>query len=431
MSAAMAHGGAGGLGAGSMGGPGFGAGAMGGPSQSGIEARANSMGPANASPTGIEHSSPNSVLNGSSIDSRINQHSIENRSTDLNRSTRTGDGDWDDQKQTQNQNGRGGELTNEAFLHASPNAIMHASPNSILARSALPSAMLPGLTTGLSVTSSTGASIGTISSVLTTRNGSIAGVVVTSPTGQTYRVPASALTVSGSTVTVNSAELGSAVPSSYLPGLATGLTVDTTGGTSLGTISQINTGRNGLIDSVTVTTASGQTYTLPASSLSISGNTVSVNTSEAFEGAAVPSSLLPGLTTGLTVNTSAGASLGTVSQINTAANGSINSVTVTSSTGQTYTLPASSLSVSGNTVSVNTSEAFESTGVPATVLPGLSTGLTVDTSTGASLGTVSRVMTDNGYVTGVVVTTATGQTYTVPATSLSISGNTVTVANAE
>ena len=65
---------------------------------------------------------------------------------------------------------------------------------------------------------------------------------------------------------------------------------------------------------------------------------------------AVSSSMLPGLTTGLTVNNSAGTSIGTVNQVVTGSDGSIRAVVVTSPTGQMLRLPPSSLSISGNVV---------------------------------------------------------------------------------
>lgn len=65
---------------------------------------------------------------------------------------------------------------------------------------------------------------------------------------------------------------------------------------------------------------------------------------------AVSSATLPGLTTGLTVQNSAGTSLGTVSQVITGTDGSIRAVVVTSSTGQTFTLAPSSLMISGGVV---------------------------------------------------------------------------------
>ncbi|HEX8938463.1 MAG TPA: hypothetical protein VF776_09365 [Sphingomicrobium sp.] len=93
-------------------------------------------------------------------------------------------------------------------LHASPNAIAHASPNSVLARGAVTSTALPGLTSGLTVQNSTGTSIGTVSQVITGSDGSIRAVVVTSPTGQTFRLAPTTLSISGSVVTTSSTTVG-------------------------------------------------------------------------------------------------------------------------------------------------------------------------------------------------------------------------------
>lgn len=331
-----------------------------------------------------------------------------------------------------NQMNRGGDEDNnsQGFNHASREGIEHANQNSILARNAVPSALLPGLTTGQQILNGNGSMLGTITNVLTTRNGSIAGVVVTEPNGQMIRLPGSALsqTANGLSVNTSAFERGT-VPSALLPGLTTGLTASSSTGGLLGTVTSVQTGRNGAVESVTVTAANGQTYRIPANALSISGNTVNVNAAEAFERGGVPAALLPGLGTGLTVNTAAGTAFGTVSQVITSRTGNVAAVVVTTPTGQTYQIPASSLSISGNVVSVaNTGEAFEGTGVPSAFLPGLTSGLAINTSAGASLGTVSQVNTAaNGTISSVVVTGANGQMFTVPASDLSISGNTVMV----
>lgn len=76
----------------------------------------------------------------------------------------------------------------------------------------------------------------------------------------------------------NSVLARGSVAASTLPGLTTGLTVVNTSGTSLGTISSVITGSDGSIRAVVVTTAQGQTYTLPANTLSISGTTVTTST---------------------------------------------------------------------------------------------------------------------------------------------------------
>jgi hypothetical protein len=69
---------------------------------------------------------------------------------------------------------------------------------------------------------------------------------------------------------------------------------------------------------------------------------------------AVTGTALPGLTTGLNVQTSAGVSLGTVSQVVTGADGSIRAVIITSPTGQTTRLAPNTLSISGGVVTTTT-----------------------------------------------------------------------------
>lgn len=118
----------------------------GGPSQTGIDARVNSQGPANASPTGIEHSSPNSVL-----------HDTTTTTT------------------TTRVRGQG-----------------------------VMSSALPGLSKGLTVRNSAGTDIGTVSRIVTDANGTIRAVLVTSSTGRTFRLAPSTLTISGGVVTTTS-----------------------------------------------------------------------------------------------------------------------------------------------------------------------------------------------------------------------------------
>src|SRR5689334_18729953 len=65
-----------------------------------------------------------------------------------------------------------------------------------------------------------------------------------------------------------------AVASNTLPGLTTGLVVNNSGGTQVGTVTKVSTGPNNTIRSVVVTSTSGKTYTLAPSTLSISGSVV-------------------------------------------------------------------------------------------------------------------------------------------------------------
>ena len=99
-------------------------------------------------------------------------------------------------------------LNSQGPAHASVNGIAHASPNSVLARGAVSATSLPGLTTGLTVQNSGGTNIGTVSQVVTGSDGSIRAVIVTSPTGQTFRLPPSSLSISGSIVTTTSTTVG-------------------------------------------------------------------------------------------------------------------------------------------------------------------------------------------------------------------------------
>jgi hypothetical protein len=92
----------------------------------------------------------------------------------------------------------------QGLQHASPTGIAHASPKSVLAAGAVASTTLPGLTTGLTVQTSAGTTLGTVTQVITGSDGSIRGVVVTSDTGQTYTLSGTSLSISGSTVTTTS-----------------------------------------------------------------------------------------------------------------------------------------------------------------------------------------------------------------------------------
>jgi hypothetical protein len=109
---------------------------------------------------------------------------------------------------TINSNGTAALQNSQGPNHASPTGIAHANQNSVLARGAVSSTALAGLTTGLTVQNSSGTTIGTVSQVVTGTNGSIRLVVVTSPTGQTFRLAPSTLSLSGGVVTTTSTSVG-------------------------------------------------------------------------------------------------------------------------------------------------------------------------------------------------------------------------------
>lgn len=100
------------------------------------------------------------------------------------------------------------EARSQGPANASTTGISHASQNSVLARASVPATALPGLATGLKVNNSAGASIGTVSQVVTASDGSIRAVIVQSPSGQTLRLPPTSLSISGQVVTTTSTTSG-------------------------------------------------------------------------------------------------------------------------------------------------------------------------------------------------------------------------------
>lgn len=89
--------------------------------------------------------------------------------------------------------------------------------------------------------------------------------------------PANASTTGIANANENSVLAGGSVGADTLPGLTTGLNVQSNG-TTLGTISEVVTGSDGSIRLIVVTQADGQTVRIPASQLSISDDVVTVIT---------------------------------------------------------------------------------------------------------------------------------------------------------
>lgn len=89
----------------------------------------------------------------------------------------------------------------QGLMHASFTAIARANSRSALARSAVRASALPGLNTGLTVKGRGGATIGTVSRIVTGADGKIRLVVASSSTGRTIRLAPNTLSVSGGTVT--------------------------------------------------------------------------------------------------------------------------------------------------------------------------------------------------------------------------------------
>lgn len=132
---------------------------------------------------------------------------------------------------------------------------MNASPNSALSTTTPPTTTTT--TTGPTTSTTTGTSYNPNSPAL--QNGQ--GPSHASPTGISH-------------ANQNSVLARGAVSSSTLQGLNTGMTVNNSSGTSIGTVSRIITGPNNTIRGVVVTSSTGQTYTLAPSTLTISGGIV-------------------------------------------------------------------------------------------------------------------------------------------------------------
>lgn len=215
-------------------------------------------------------------------------------------------------------------INSQGLTNASPTGIAHANQNSVLSgrgatttsinamfpgtrtTNSVTSGMLVGLTTGMTLMSN-GTAVGTVQQIRTTSTGSVAVVIVRGTNGSLFAIPANKLTLSGgilsttarlngingsSQARVNSQGLlhasptgiahanfhsvlaGRAVVSGSLAGLTTGLTVHTSTGTTLGTVSRIVTGSDGSVRLVIVTSSTGQVFRLSPTSLSLAGGVV-------------------------------------------------------------------------------------------------------------------------------------------------------------
>lgn len=130
------------------------------------QARLNSQGLAHASATGIAHANSHSVLASTNTTSQA-------------------------------------RLNSQGLFHASTTGIAHANSHSVLANGMVVSGSLAGLTTGQTVKTSGGTTLGTVSQVVTGSDGSIRLVVVTSSTGQTFRLLPTSLSIGGGIVTTS------------------------------------------------------------------------------------------------------------------------------------------------------------------------------------------------------------------------------------
>lgn len=211
-----------------------------------------------------------------------------------------------------------GRANSQALGHANQHGIDHANSNSVLSGEAATGTRIPesatrihatgmagtkltGVTTGMTVVDSSGATIGTVAGITTRGNGSARIVQVTLTSGQTIFLSPSSLSLNNGVLTTTSLAtnvngrinsqspahasingLTHASPRSVLAsagvttltGLATGLTVDNSGGTAIGTVDSILLNRAGGVVAIRVALIGGGTATIPATTLSMNGTTV-------------------------------------------------------------------------------------------------------------------------------------------------------------
>lgn len=257
-----------GMSAGHGAGGGAGASIGGGPAGAALDARMNSMGPANASPTGIEHANPSSVLG-----------------TNVTTTTRT--------------NGR-----------ASMDAMFPGTKGTTRVKGG----SLSGLATGMTLTSN-GTQVGTVQQIRTSSDGTARVVVVQGTNGRLFAIPANKLTLSNGSLTTtarlnginggfaagtnpaigvsqgpmhasatgiahanaHSVLSGGSTSGGTLTGLTTGMAVQFNGNT-VGTVSRVVTSADGTVRRVLVTGTDGRTHSLSPTDLTLSGGVLTTTT---------------------------------------------------------------------------------------------------------------------------------------------------------
>ena len=150
--------------------------------------RMNSQGPANANQNAIDRANSNSVLS--------------TTTDDPGSTTRIRGQDRVRDKASTNATNR--RAKSQGAAHANIQGLTHASPNSALAGAGVTT--LTGLTTGLTVNNSGGTAIGTVDQVITNRAGAVVGIRVTLTDGSTVIIPATTLSMNGTTVITSSTQ---------------------------------------------------------------------------------------------------------------------------------------------------------------------------------------------------------------------------------
>jgi ribosomal 30S subunit maturation factor RimM len=149
----------------------------------------------------------------------------------------------------------------------------------------------------MTVVDSGGTTVGTVTGLRTVGNGSVKTVQVTLSDGSVIFLSPNSLTLNGDVLTTTSlttnvnaqgaahasidglihanprSALGAAGITT-LTGLTTGLTVNGTGGTAVGTVSSVLVNQSGAVVGITVDLTGGGTVTIPATTLTMNGTVV-------------------------------------------------------------------------------------------------------------------------------------------------------------
>ena len=160
--------------------------------------------------------------------------------------------------------------------------------------SANANASLTGVTTGMSVVDSSGVEVGTVTGVRTVGSGNVKAVQVTLADGSVILLSPNSVSLDGDVLTTTSLTSDVTLPNASinglvnanprsalglagvttLTGLTTGLTVNTSGGELVGTVSSVLTNRAGAVVAIQVALEGGGTATIPATTLRMDGTTV-------------------------------------------------------------------------------------------------------------------------------------------------------------
>lgn len=142
--------------------------------------RMNSQGALNANERALERANENSVLRSGTTGTTTLMNSTTRANVDA-------------------------RAKSQGAAHANVNGLVHANERSALSTAGVTT--LTGLATGLTVNNSGGTAIGTVDQIFTNSTGAVVGISVDLTAGGTVTLPATSLTMDGTTVVTSSTNL--------------------------------------------------------------------------------------------------------------------------------------------------------------------------------------------------------------------------------